>query len=163
MHLNALIFGCTWRNGYFACWECQQPCCCCWCITTITEPYLDHNSILCKYKIISDWSESYIICIWMFWSSVVRGEMATLLVRSVTRLVVAAGASLPSPNHSLIITQFCASTKLSQIDQNHISNVYECSDLRLCSEIWLLCLLGVSAALLLLLVHHYHHRTIFWS
>jgi hypothetical protein len=87
--------------------------------------------------------------------------MATLLVGSVTTLVVAAGATLPSPNHILIITQFCAKTKASQIDYNNKLNVYECSDLRLCSEKWLLCLLGVSPGLLLLLVHHYHHRTIF--
>ena len=100
MYMNALIFGCTWRN------------------------------------------------------------MATLLVGSVTRFVVAAGATLPSPNHSLTITQFCASTKSFQIDHNHISNVYECSDLRLYMEKWLLCLLGVSPGLLLLLVQHYHHRTI---
>ena len=72
----------------------------------------------------------------MIWSSVVHGEIATLLVGSVTRLVVAAGASLPSPNHILTITKFCASTKAFQIDHNHILNVYECSDLWLCSEIW---------------------------
>jgi hypothetical protein len=51
--------------------------------------------------------------------------MAALLVGSVSSLVVAAGASLPSPNHILTITPFCATTKPFQIDHNHLLYVYE--------------------------------------
>jgi|JI9StandDraft_1071089.scaffolds.fasta_scaffold448500_2 hypothetical protein len=66
--------------------------------------------------------------------------MVSLLVRSVSSLVVAAGSILASPKHNLITTQICASAKSIQIDHNHIIVAYEYSDLQLCSEKLLLLL-----------------------
>ena len=66
--------------------------------------------------------------------------MVSLLVRSVSSLVVAAGSILASSKHNLITTQICASAKSIQIDHNHIIVAYEYSDLQLCSEKLLLLL-----------------------
>ena len=62
------------------------------------------------------------------------------------RPVVADGASLPLDSMKTI-TQFCANTKSFQIAHKYLVEIYD-SDSHLCSEKWLLCLLGVPPGLL---------------